>query len=66
MLQAVVCRQGGFAAESLGGECMKRPSILTSPLWSILWKYHAAAPVVAGVTPTAGGVVFSGERSFAK
>jgi len=28
---------------------------------SILWKYHAVAPVVAGVTPTAGGVVFSGD-----
>ncbi len=26
-----------------------------------LWKYHAAAPVVAGVTPTAGGVIFSGD-----
>jgi len=28
---------------------------------NILWKYHAEAPVVAGVTPTAGGVVFSGD-----
>jgi len=26
-----------------------------------LWKYHAEAPIVAGVTPTAGGVVFSGD-----
>lgn len=26
-----------------------------------LWKYHADAPVVAGVTPTAGDVVFSGD-----
>jgi alcohol dehydrogenase (cytochrome c) len=26
-----------------------------------LWKYHADAPVVAGVTPTAGGVVFTGD-----
>jgi alcohol dehydrogenase (cytochrome c) len=30
---------------------------------SILWKYQAVAPVVAGVTPTAGGVVFSGDLS---
>jgi len=30
---------------------------------SILWKYHAAAPVVAGVTPTAGGLIFSGDLS---
>lgn len=28
-----------------------------------LWKYHADAPIVAGVTPTAGGVVFSGDMS---
>ena len=28
---------------------------------NVLWKYHAEAPVVAGVTPTAGGVVFSGD-----
>jgi alcohol dehydrogenase (cytochrome c) len=26
-----------------------------------LWNYHAEAPVVAGVTPTAGGVVFAGD-----
>src|SRR5262245_11761160 len=26
-----------------------------------LWKYQAEAPVVAGVTPTAGGVVFTGD-----
>ena len=30
---------------------------------SILWKYHAEAPVVAGVTPIASGVVFSGDLS---
>jgi alcohol dehydrogenase (cytochrome c) len=27
------------------------------------WKYHADAPVVAGVTPTAGGVTFTGDMS---
>ena len=26
-----------------------------------LWNYHADAPVVAGVTPTGGGVVFTGD-----
>jgi PQQ-dependent dehydrogenase (methanol/ethanol family) len=26
-----------------------------------LWNYHADAPVVAGVTPTAGGLVFTGD-----
>jgi alcohol dehydrogenase (cytochrome c) len=28
---------------------------------NVLWKYHADAPVVAGVTPTAGGLVFSAD-----
>jgi PQQ-dependent dehydrogenase (methanol/ethanol family) len=27
----------------------------------VKWKFHAPAPIVAGVTPTAGGVVFSGD-----
>jgi alcohol dehydrogenase (cytochrome c) len=27
----------------------------------VLWKYHASQPLVAGVTPTAGGVVFTGD-----
>lgn len=26
-----------------------------------LWNYHADAPIVAGITPTAGGLVFSGD-----
>lgn len=26
------------------------------------WKYHAPAPVLGGVTPTAGGVVFAGDN----
>ncbi|MBV8595719.1 MAG: c-type cytochrome, partial [Candidatus Eremiobacteraeota bacterium] len=28
---------------------------------AVRWRYHAAAPVVAGVTPTAGGLVFTGD-----
>jgi alcohol dehydrogenase (cytochrome c) len=28
---------------------------------SIRWKFHAPAPIVAGVTPTAGGLVFTGD-----
>jgi alcohol dehydrogenase (cytochrome c) len=28
---------------------------------AIVWRYHAAAPLVAGVTPTAGGVVFTAD-----
>src|SRR5580704_6910781 len=27
----------------------------------VRWRYHAAKPVVAGVTPTAGGVTFTGD-----
>ena len=27
----------------------------------VRWRYHASYPVVAGVTPTAGGVVFAGD-----
>lgn len=29
----------------------------------IRWRYHADGPVVAGVTPTAGGVTFSGDMA---
>jgi len=28
---------------------------------AVRWKYHADAPVVAGITPTAGGVTFTGD-----
>src|SRR5205085_1020061 len=27
----------------------------------VLWKYHADSPVIGATTPTAGGVVFTGE-----
>jgi alcohol dehydrogenase (cytochrome c) len=27
----------------------------------VLWKFHAPQPIVAGVTPTSGGVVFNGD-----
>ena len=27
----------------------------------VRWKYHADKPVVAGITPTAGGVTFAGD-----
>jgi alcohol dehydrogenase (cytochrome c) len=29
----------------------------------VRWKYHAEAPVVSGITPTAGGVVFGGDNA---
>ncbi len=29
----------------------------------VRWRFHAAAPVVSGITPTAGGVVFAGDMS---
>jgi len=30
---------------------------------AVRWKYHANSPVVSGITPTAGGVVFGGDMS---
>ncbi len=30
---------------------------------AVRWQYHADAPVVAGITPTAGGVTFTGDMS---
>lgn len=30
---------------------------------AVRWQYHAEGPVVAGITPTAGGVTFSGDMS---
>jgi alcohol dehydrogenase (cytochrome c) len=29
----------------------------------VRWRYHAASPVLSGATPTAGGLVFSGESA---
>src|SRR3984957_9160742 len=29
----------------------------------VRWRFHAEAPVVSGITPTAGGVVFAGDMS---
>jgi alcohol dehydrogenase (cytochrome c) len=34
---------------------------LDSETGQIRWRYHAEKPVIAGVTPTAGGVVFTGD-----
>lgn len=30
---------------------------------AVRWKYHADAPIIAAVTPTAGGVVFAGDSA---
>jgi alcohol dehydrogenase (cytochrome c) len=30
---------------------------------NVKWKYHAPAPVVSGITPTAGGVLFAGDNA---
>ncbi|MEP7246778.1 MAG: PQQ-binding-like beta-propeller repeat protein [Gammaproteobacteria bacterium] len=34
---------------------------LDSETGEVRWKYHAEKPVIAGVTPTAGGVTFTGD-----
>jgi alcohol dehydrogenase (cytochrome c) len=36
---------------------------LDSDSGQIKWKYHADAPIVAGITPTAGGVVLTGDTA---
>jgi PQQ-dependent dehydrogenase (methanol/ethanol family) len=38
-------------------------SALDSDTGMIKWKYHAAAPIVAGITPTAGGIVLTGDTA---
>jgi alcohol dehydrogenase (cytochrome c) len=30
---------------------------------AVRWKFHAGAPVLGGITPTAGGIVFAGDNS---
>jgi mono/diheme cytochrome c family protein len=34
---------------------------MDSQTGAVRWKYHAEKPVVAGVTPTAGGITFAGD-----
>lgn len=36
---------------------------LNSDTGAIKWRYHSPAPLVAGVTPTAGGVTFTGDMA---
>jgi alcohol dehydrogenase (cytochrome c) len=38
-------------------------SALDSDTGMIKWKYHAAAPIVAGITATAGGLVLTGDTA---
>src|SRR6266478_4784119 len=38
-------------------------SALDADAGKLKWKYHANAPVVAGVTPTAGGIVLTGDMA---
>ena len=53
----------GTTATPIGGDDAARGWIhaVDGDTGRILWKYHAQGPVVAGVTPTAGGVVLSGD-----
>jgi alcohol dehydrogenase (cytochrome c) len=57
------------------GAIKEAPFGKTDPTWSgwligtdadtgkIKWRYHAAAPVLSGVTPTKGGLVFAGDMN---
>jgi alcohol dehydrogenase (cytochrome c) len=38
-------------------------SALDSDTGKIKWKYHADAPIIAGITPTAGGLVLTGDTA---
>jgi len=43
------------------GETSGWVTALDSETGAVRWKYHSEKPVVAGVTPTAGGVTFTGD-----
>jgi PQQ-dependent dehydrogenase (methanol/ethanol family) len=43
------------------GETTGWVTAVDSETGAVRWKYHAEKPVVAGVTPTAGGVTFTGD-----
>lgn len=43
------------------GETSGWITALDAQTGAVRWKYHAEKPVVAGVTPTAGGVTFAGD-----
>jgi alcohol dehydrogenase (cytochrome c) len=43
------------------GEATGWITAIDSETGEVRWKYHAEKPVVAGVTPTAGGVTFAGD-----
>jgi alcohol dehydrogenase (cytochrome c) len=50
---------GGMVAPD--GEATGWVTALDSLTGAVRWKYHAEKPVVAGITPTAGGVTFTGD-----
>ncbi len=43
------------------GETSGWVTALDAETGAVRWKYHAEKPVVAGVTPTAGGITFTGD-----
>lgn len=57
------------------GAIKEAPFGKTDPTWSgwltatdadtgkVKWRYHAAAPVLSGITPTKGGLVFAGDMN---
>ncbi|MGH8362730.1 MAG: c-type cytochrome, partial [Gammaproteobacteria bacterium] len=52
---------GTSAAPEAGDTGSGWVSALNATTGALRWKFHAPAPVVAGVTPTAGGIVFTGD-----
>jgi alcohol dehydrogenase (cytochrome c) len=53
----------------IGGDLMPAPgepksgwiNALNADNGKVIWRYHAPAPVLAGITPTAGGLIFGGD-----
>ena len=52
---------GGTVEPSGGGSQSGWVHALDAAMGAVRWKYHAEAPVVSGITPTAGGLVFGGD-----
>ena len=60
-------QQGGFYMGGKWSPTSEPPSgwitAVDADTGKVRWKFHAPAPVLAGVTPTAGGVVFGGDNA---
>jgi alcohol dehydrogenase (cytochrome c) len=56
-------RFGGKSAPAPGEKATGWITALDADDGKVKWKFHTEAPVVSGVTPTAGGVTFAGDTA---